>query len=59
MGITEVPTAWARGPPLLWDPRGPHRMGEGASFALGSLRARHMGKGASFAWVPLRPPPHG
>ena len=42
-GITEAPTAWARGPPSLWDHRGPRRMGEGASFALG----------------PPRPPPHG
>ena len=42
-GTTVAPTAWARGPPLLWDHRGPHGMGEGASFALGSPR----------------PPPHG
>ena len=42
-GVTEAPTSWARGPPSLWDPRGPHRMGEGASFALARTR----------------PPPHG
>ena len=37
-GITEAPTAWARGPPSLVDHRGPRRMGDGASFAWGSLR---------------------
>ena len=37
-GTTEVPTAWARGPPSFLDHRGPRRMGEGASFALGPPR---------------------
>ena len=42
-GITEAPTAWARGPPSLGNHRGPHRMGVGPYFARGSPR----------------PPPHG
>ena len=45
---TEAPTAWASGPPSLWDHRGPRRMGEGASFALGTT-------GAPAAWA--RGPP--
>ena len=43
MGTTEAAAAWARGPPLLWDHEGPHRMAEGASLNLE---------------LP-RPPPHG
>ena len=43
LGINKAPTAWARGPSLLWDHRGPRRVGEGAPFPLG---------------LP-RPPPHG
>ena len=33
--IIQAPTALARGPPSLWDHRGPHRMGAEVSFALG------------------------
>ena len=33
LGTTGAPAAWARGPPSLWDLKGPRRMGEGASFA--------------------------
>ena len=42
LGSTEAPTAWARGPPSLWDHRSPRRIGEGAFPA----------------WGPSRPPPH-
>ena len=45
LGITEAPTAWARGPPSLGDHRGPNRMGEGAPFALGSPRPALHGRG--------------
>ena len=31
-------SAWALGPPLLWDHQGPRRMGEGASSVLGPPR---------------------
>ena len=31
-GTTEAPAAWVRGPPSLWDHRGPRRMGAGPSL---------------------------
>ena len=58
-GTTEAPAAWDKGPPSLWDHRGPRRMGEGASFALGPRDPRCLGEGASFALGPPRPPQHG
>ena len=42
-GTTKASTAWARESPSHWDCLGPHRIGKGASLALG----------------PPRPPPHG
>ena len=47
-GITEAPAAEARGPLSLWDHRGPHRWGEGASFALGSPRTPPLWRGGLF-----------
>ena len=38
-GTTEAPAAWARGPPSLWDHRGPCHMGEGASSVFGTTEA--------------------
>ena len=68
--IIEAPVAWVWGPPLIWDHRGPRRVGAGASFALGQVPAAlarpprldhrgpcRMGVGASFDLGPPRPPP--
>ena len=56
---TGAPAAWARGPPSLWDHRGPRRKGEVASFALGPPGPRRIGEVASFRLGPPGPPPHG
>ena len=65
VGIVKAPATWARGPPPLWRHRGPHRMGAGASFALGSSRPPRHGRGgllrsrttkAPTAWAGGPPP---
>ena len=58
-GITEAPATWAWGPHSIWDQRGPHCIGVGASFALVPARPHRMGVGTSFALGPPGPPPHG
>ena len=44
-GITEAPSAAVRGPPPLWEHRGPGRGGEGAPCSLGTLRPPPLRRG--------------
>ena len=57
-GTTGALAAWARGPTSLWNPRGPRRIGEGAS-TFGPPGPCRMSEGASFALGKQGPPPHG
>ena len=47
-GTTGGLTAWAWGPPSLWEHRSPHRTGEWASFNLGPPRPPAHGRGDLF-----------